>query len=71
MTGSLLESMDGSVLASAEGFATQYIAGGGQVVQLQKILGHSDLRVTVRYVHALIGDLKVATQKFSPVAKLG
>ena len=52
-------------------FASAFMRNGGSVTDLQKILGHSDLRVTVRYVHALIGDLKVATQKFSPVAKLG
>lgn len=32
-------------------FATQFIANGGNVVYLQQILGHGDMRTTMRYVH--------------------
>lgn len=32
-------------------FATQFISNGGDVVVLQEILGHSDIRATMIYVH--------------------
>lgn len=32
-------------------FASHFIMNGGDVVTLQKILGHSDLKVTMRYAH--------------------
>lgn len=51
-------------------FASAFMRNGGAITDLQRILGHSDLRVTVRYVHALVADLKVATQRFSPIARL-
>jgi site-specific recombinase XerD len=51
-------------------FASAFMRNGGSITDLQRILGHADLRVTVRYVHSLVADLKVATQRFSPIARL-
>ena len=45
-------------------FATMFIASGGNVVYLQQILGHSDIRTTMRYVHVVD---KLATEM---IAKL-
>lgn len=52
-------------------FASSFVRNGGSVTDLQKILGHSSIQTTIRYTHALIGDLKVSTQRFSPIARLG
>ena len=52
-------------------FASSFVRNGGAVTDLQKILGHSSIQTTIRYTHALIGDLKVSTQRFSPIARLG
>lgn len=38
-------------------FATQFINSGGNVVVLQEILGHSDIRTTMKYVH-LVSNTK-------------
>jgi site-specific recombinase XerD len=38
-------------------FATNYISMGGNVVHLQRILGHSKLEMTMRYVHLQTKDL--------------
>lgn len=52
-------------------FASAFIRSGGGVTDLQKILGHSSITTTMRYTHSLIGELKIASQKFSPIARLG
>ena len=39
-------------------FAYNYMKSGGDVMRLQKILGHSNLTVTRRYVNLMIEDLK-------------
>lgn len=32
-------------------FASHFMMGGGNIIVLQRILGHSDIRVTTRYAH--------------------
>lgn len=32
-------------------FATQFVASGGNIIVLQELLGHSDIRTTMKYVH--------------------
>jgi integrase/recombinase XerD len=46
-------------------FATNYIAAGGNVVHLRRILGHSTLQMTMRYVHLQTKDLADSHSKLS------
>lgn len=39
-------------------FAYNYIKSGGDVVRLQKILGHNNISITRRYVNLMIEDIK-------------
>lgn len=39
-------------------FATQYLANGGNVAKLQKLLGHTSLKQTSNYVHVVDGILE-------------
>jgi site-specific recombinase XerD len=32
-------------------FASHFMMSGGNILHLQKILGHSDLKLTLRYAH--------------------
>ncbi|MFZ1685532.1 MAG: tyrosine-type recombinase/integrase [Candidatus Zixiibacteriota bacterium] len=50
--------------------ASQFIRMGGNPAVLQKILGHSSLTVTQRYVHLSADDLNLAYERFSPVSQL-
>jgi len=50
--------------------ASQFIRMGGNPSVLQKILGHSSLLVTQRYVHLSNEDMNQAYEKFSPVSVL-
>lgn len=49
------------------GFAVQFLRNGGDVFQLQQILGHESLEMTRRYVRYLDVDLKDAHVRNSPV----
>ncbi len=53
-------------------FARTFLANGGDVFSLQRILGHSpaSLEVTRRYVHLLDDDLREAHRRASPVDHL-
>jgi site-specific recombinase XerD len=53
-------------------FARAFLANGGDVFSLQRILGHSpaSLQVTRRYVRLLDEDLKAVHRRVSPVDRL-
>jgi integrase/recombinase XerD len=48
--------------------ATSYIRRGGSVTALQRILGHSTITTTMRYVHVQTEDLSAAHQRISLLA---
>lgn len=48
-------------------FATDYIKNGGNIVDLQHLLGHTSLEVTQQYVNLLITDLKEHNNTFNPL----
>ncbi|MFF3021192.1 tyrosine-type recombinase/integrase [Gottfriedia sp. NPDC057948] len=47
--------------------ATMFIAAGGDIAYLRLILGHSDLRMCLRYLHLNNDELKKAHEKYSPL----
>jgi integrase/recombinase XerD len=51
------------------GSASQYIRNGGNVFALQKLLGHSTLHMSQRYVQLSKGDLFDLHQSVSPVSR--
>jgi site-specific recombinase XerD len=51
-------------------FATSYLRHGGEVVRLSRILGHSELDTTMKYVHMLTGDLQQPHQQLSVLNRL-
>jgi site-specific recombinase XerD len=52
-------------------FAVHYLMAGGDLVTLQRILGHTTIQVTQMYLHLVDSDIKVQHSKFSPVDCLG
>jgi len=52
------------------GYALNHIREGGDVFSLQRILGHTDLSVTKRYVGLTEGDLKMIHKKVSILGRL-
>lgn len=51
-------------------FASHFIMNGGNILTLQKILGHADITMTMRYAH-LAPDHLMDAIKFNPVAGVG
>jgi len=51
-------------------FSVRYLINGGDVFSLQKILGHSSLEMTQKYVNLASGDVKDKHRKFSPMDNL-
>ena len=51
-------------------FALTYLRNGGSVFHLQKILGHTSLDQTRKYVNLLTDDLSAVHQKLSPLGRL-
>jgi site-specific recombinase XerD len=51
--------------------ATLYLANGGDTFTLQRIMGHSDPRMTERYVALSVGLLKDRHRRASPADRLG
>jgi integrase/recombinase XerD len=52
------------------GYALNHIREGGDVFSLQRILGHSDLNVTKRYVGLTENDLKLIHKRTSILGRL-
>lgn len=51
-------------------FSVRYLINGGDVFSLQKILGHSSLDMTRKYVNLASGDVKDKHRQFSPMDNL-
>lgn len=51
-------------------FATRYLSLGGDVYNLQSILGHTTLEMTKRYAHMTMGDRIDRFSRYSPVDNL-
>lgn len=48
-------------------FAKYFLLNGGDVFTLQKILGHSDISVTRKYVNLNDNDIRVQNEKYNPL----
>lgn len=48
-------------------FASHFMMAGGNIIVLQRILGHSDIRVTMRYAHFAPDHLEEAVHN-NPLA---
>ena len=48
-------------------FSVQYLVNGGDAFSLQKILGHTSLEMTRKYVNLASGDVKEKHRRFSPM----
>lgn len=59
-----------SIHAFRHTFAKNWIRNTGDVFRLQKVLGHSTLEMTRRYVNMFSEDLKEGYEEFSPLDKL-
>jgi site-specific recombinase XerD len=51
-------------------FSVRYLMNGGDAFSLQKILGHTTLEMTKRYVNMASGDIKDKHRRFSPMDNL-
>ncbi|MGZ8159544.1 MAG: phage integrase [Methylobacter sp.] len=51
-------------------FASYFIMNGGSILSLQEILGHSDIKMTMRYAH-LAPDHSIDAVRFNPLATGG
>lgn len=52
-------------------FAVNYIRNGGDVFRLQRVLGHTSLEMTRRYVNLQTSDLQAVHEQLSVMAKVG
>lgn len=50
-------------------FAKQWVISGGNVVSLQKILGHSSLEITQNYINLLVSDVAKDVEEFNILRK--
>ena len=48
-------------------FAKTFLLNGGDLITLQKILGHSDISTTKQYINLNDSDMKVQNEKFNPL----
>jgi site-specific recombinase XerD len=52
-------------------FSVRYLVNGGDAFSLQKILRHTSLEMTRKYVNMAFGDVKEKHRQFSPMDNLG
>jgi site-specific recombinase XerD len=50
-------------------FASHFMMGGGNILVLQRILGHTDIKMTMRYAHFAPDHLEDAV-KLNPITAL-
>jgi len=50
-------------------FASHFVMNGGDILTLQKILGHSTINMTMRYSHLSVGHLTEAL-KNNPLSNM-
>ncbi|WP_164722685.1 tyrosine-type recombinase/integrase, partial [Enterobacter roggenkampii] len=50
-------------------FAAHFMMSGGNILALQKIRGHHDIKMTMRYVHLAPDHLEKAL-RFNPIATM-
>ncbi|EEQ02175.1 Integrase [Yersinia rohdei ATCC 43380] len=50
-------------------FAAHFMMSGGNILVLQRILGHSDIQMTMRYAHFAPEHLETAVQ-FNPLTTM-
>jgi len=65
-----VEKTEGSFHAFRRFFAKAYLKGGGNPVYLQRLLGHTTMQMTARYVAEDAEDLRDAHVKLSPLEGL-
>ena len=51
-------------------FAKSWVQNGGNVFQLQRLMGHSNLNVTREYVEMFADDLKIGFQDYNPLDRM-
>ena len=51
-------------------FASRFMEAGGNILVLQKILGHSDIKMTMRYAH-FSPDHLIQAAELNPISSLG
>lgn len=49
-------------------FASHFLMNGGNILVLQRVLGHTDIKMTMRYAHFAPDHLEDAV-KLNPIAK--
>lgn len=52
-------------------FAVSWLVGGGDLITLQKMLGHTTVSTTQLYLHLASAHVKVQHERYSPVDRLG
>ena len=62
--------MGGTVRAAIDTAATQYLVAGGDVISLQRKLGHSGLEMTNRYVHFAAQEMAAIQERVAPMDRL-
>lgn len=65
-----LENTNEQLHACRHMFNVRYLVNGGNAFRLQKILGHTSLEMTQKYVNLASGDVKKKHRKFSPMDNL-